>query len=109
MNFAALALAEALTLGTKVVTQHRAEYEVLLGRQLIERTRHDEADGVETFLTAEIEIEVVLARRLQHILDVLALQTLCGILFIFLRTGEQNHLANTFLVFVDVVHQHFHL
>ena len=109
MNFAALALAEALALGTEVVTQHRAEYEVLLGRQLIERTRHDEADSVETFLTAEIEIEVVLARRLQHILDVLALQTLCGILFIFLRTGEQNHLANTFLVFVDVVHQHFHL
>ena len=109
MNFAALALAEALALGTKVVTQHRAEYEVLLGRQFIERTRHDEADGVETFLTAEIEIEVVLARRLQHILDVLALQTLCGILFIFLRTGEKNHLANTFLVFVDVVHQHFHL
>ena len=109
MNFAALALAEALALGTKVVTQHRAEYEILLGRQLVERTRHDEADGVETLLTAEIEIEVVLARRLQHILDVLALQTLCGILFIFLRTGEKNHLANTFLVFVDVVHQHFHL
>lgn len=109
MNFAALALAEALALGTKVVTQHRAEYEVLLGRQLIERTRHDEADGVETLLTAEIEIEVVLARRLQHILDMLALQALRGILFIFLRTGEQNHLANTFLVFVDVVHQHFHL
>jgi hypothetical protein len=39
----------------------------------------------------------------------LALQALRGILFISLRAGGQNHLTNTFLLFVDVVHQHFHL
>ena len=69
MNFAALALAVALALGTKVVTQHRAKYEILLGRQLVERTRHDEADGVETLLAAEIDVDILLASGLHHVVD----------------------------------------
>jgi hypothetical protein len=33
-------------LGAEVVAEHRAEDEVLLGRQLVQWARHDEPDGI---------------------------------------------------------------
>ena len=53
-----------LTLCTEVIAQHRTEDEVFFGRQLVERTCDNETNRIETFLTANIEIQVVLASRL---------------------------------------------
>ena len=55
-----LALTVAFALGTDVITKHRTEDKVFLGRQLIERTGDEHADGSETFLTAKVDIDVSL-------------------------------------------------
>ena len=54
----------ALTLCTKVIAQHRTKNKVLLRRQLVEWTGDYEANGIEAFLTTNIEIQIVLASRL---------------------------------------------
>ena len=64
--FAALTLSFtiALTLCTEVIAQHGAQDKVLLGCQFVERTGYNEANGVETFLASNVEIQVVFAGRL---------------------------------------------
>ena len=112
MAFIALALTrrlsftESLTLCTEVIAQHRTQDEVLLGSQFVERTGDDEANGVETFLAPDIEVQVVLARRLKHKVHVLTAKPFGGTGFILFRTGEQHHLAHPLLEFVDVVRKH---
>ena len=49
-----LALTTSLALGANVIAQHRAEHEVLLGSEQIERTCHNHAYGVEALLAAEV-------------------------------------------------------
>ena len=106
---ATLALTVALALCAEVVAKHGTQDEVFLGGELVERTVDDETDGIETLATTKIEVEGVLACGLKNVGDVLMLQALGGILLVTLVHGEQHHLANTFLVFVDVIHQHLHV
>ena len=54
----------ALTLCTEVIAQHRTENKVLLRRQFVERTGDNEANGIETFLATNVEIQIVFASRL---------------------------------------------
>ena len=96
----------ALTLCTEVIAQHRAEDKVLFWRQFVERTGDNEADGIETFLATNIEIQVVFACRLYHEIHVLTAKPFGGVGFILLRTSEQHHLAPTFLEFVDMVRKY---
>ena len=73
---ATLAFTESLALCAKVITKHRAQYKVLFWRKLVKRTSNNQPDGIETFLTAEIEVEVVLTRRLHHEIDILSAESL---------------------------------
>ena len=77
----------------EVVTQHGTKDEVLLGRELVERAGDDEANGIETLLAANIEIEVVLACGLQHEVHVLTAKAARGAGLVLLGTGEQHHLV----------------
>ena len=86
--FAAFTFTIALTLCTEIIAQHRAEDKILLGRQFVERTCDNEANGVETFLATNIEIQVVLARRLKNKVHVLTAKSFGGTSLILLRTGE---------------------
>ena len=54
----------AFTLCTEVIAQHRTENKILLRRQFIERTGDNEANGIETFLATNVEIQIVFASRL---------------------------------------------
>ena len=67
------ALTIALTLTTDVITEHGSEDEIFLGRKFIQGTSDDEADGLQTFWSSEIDIQVLTTRRLQHIGDALTL------------------------------------
>ena len=78
----------ALTLCTDVVAEHGSKDEVLFGRQFVERTGDNETYRVETFLAANIEVEVVLARRLQNEVHVLTAQAFLSTVFILLGTCE---------------------
>ena len=54
----------AFTLCTEVIAQHRTENKILLRRQFIEWTGDNEANGIEAFLTTNVEIQIVFASRL---------------------------------------------
>ena len=68
----ALAFTVSLTLGTDVVAKHSPKDEVLFGRQLIQRTGDKQADGVETLLATKIDVDILLACGLHHVVDGLA-------------------------------------
>ena len=68
------------TLCTDVVAKHGSEDEVLFGRQLIERTRNEQTDGIETFATTEIDVHVLFASWLHYVVYRLAAQTMAGYL-----------------------------
>ena len=75
-----LAFAVSLALGADVVAKHGSEDEVLFGRQLIEWTSNEQTDGIETFATTEIDIHVLFASALHHVVYRLAAQTMAGYL-----------------------------
>lgn len=81
---ASLALAIALTLCTKVISEHRAEDEVFFRCELVKRAGYNQADGVETFLASEVEVDVVPACRLHYIVNVLPAEPLCNKWLVFL-------------------------
>ena len=99
-----LSLAIALTLGTNVIAEHGAENEVFFGSELIERAVDHHPDGFETLLLAEKEIEAFIAHGLDDVGDACMLQTGTGIGLIALVEGEEHHVADSFLEFVDMVH-----
>jgi len=103
-----LALTISFALCTEVVAEHGTEDKVLFGCELVQRTGDDEPYGLQTLAPSEVHIQVLLACGLQHVGDALALQSLYGLLTIFLITGEQHHLSHALIQFVDVVHQHLH-
>ena len=104
----ALTLAIALTLCTDVVAKHGSEDEVLFGRQLIERTGNEQTDGIETFATTEIDVHVLFASWLHHVVYRLAAQTMAGLLLETAVAGEEYHPSHTFLIFINMVHQYLH-
>ena len=101
-------LAVSLALCTDVVAKHCSEDEVLFGRQLIERTGNEQTDGIETFAATEIDVHVLFASGLHHVVYRLTAQTMTGLLLETAVTGEEYHPTHTFLIFIDVVHQYFH-
>ena len=105
----AATLAVALALHTDVVAQQRAKDEILLRSELVERACDDEAYGVKTFLASEIKVDIVSAYRLHDIVDALTLKSAQGEVSIFFLECEQHHTADTFLVFVNVVHKNLHV
>jgi len=96
-------LAVSLALCTDVVAKHCSEDEVLFGRQLIERTGNEQTDGIETFAATEIDVHVLLASGLHHVVYRLAAQTMAGLLLETAVAGEEYHPAHTFFIFIDVV------
>ena len=95
----------SLALCADVVAEHRTEDEVFLGRQLVKRTGDEQTDGIETLAAAKVDVDVLPAGRLHHIVDRLAAQALGGIRLETAVAREEYHPAHTFLIFVDVVHQ----
>jgi len=70
-----LALAVSFALSANVVAEHCPEDEVLLGCELIQRTSHDEPDGLQTLPSPKVNIYVLLPGRLQNIRNALTLQS----------------------------------
>lgn len=103
-----LALTVSFALCTDIVAEHGTKNEVLLGRQLVERTGDKQTYGIETLPATEIDIYVLLASRLNHVVYRLAGESLAGLLFETTVAGEEYHPAHTFLIFIDMVHQNFH-
>ena len=101
-----LALAVPFALCAEVVAEHGTEDEVLFGREFVQWTRDDEAGSLQTFTSPEINILILSSCRLKQVWDALTLQSLNGLLTILLITGEQHHVAHTFMQLVDVVHQY---
>ena len=101
----ALALAITFTLGADVITEHRTEDEVFLGRQLVKRTVDKQTDGIKTLAAAEVNVDILLAGRLHHVGNCLSAQPSGGKSFVAAVAREENHPAHTFLVFIDVVHK----
>ena len=99
----------AFTLCTDIVAEHGAEDEVLLGRQLVERTGDEQADGIETLAATKVHIDVILACGLQYVVYRLVAQATTCLLLETAVAGEEYHPAYTFLIFVDMIHQHAHL
>ena len=104
-----LALTISLALRADVIAKHCAEHEILFGSEQVERPCHNHAYSVETLLSAEIQIQSIVADRLNDIFDVLAFQSAYGKILVFLVESEEHHLAHSLLVFVDVVHQNLHV
>ena len=103
-----LTFAVSLTLGTDVVAKHGPKDKVLFGSQLIQRTGDEQTDGIETLLATKIDVDILLACGLHHVVDGLAAQTVRGKSLETAVAGEEYHSAHTFLIFVDVVHQYLH-
>lgn len=96
-------LAVSLALYADVITQHCSEHEVLFGAELVQWPSGNEPDGIQAFASAEVNIDVLSAGRLQYVGDALALESFDGLVAVLLGTGEKHHLAHSFLKLVDVV------
>ena len=79
---------------------------ILFGGKLVQRTGDDEPDGLQTFASSEVNIQVLSSGWLQQVRDPLTLQTLDGDFAVLLITREQYHVAHALIQLVDVVHQH---
>ena len=106
IDTSAFSLAVPLALGTDIISEHGAKDKILFGRELVQWAGHDETDGFQAFLAPKIHVQVLLSGRLQQVWNTLTLQPFNGLLTILFITGEQHHVAHTFVQFVDVVHQH---
>ena len=102
-----LTFAVSLTLGADVVAKHSSKDEVLFGSQFIQRTGDKQTDGIEALLATKIDVDILLASGLHHVVDGLAAQTVRGKSLETAVAGEEYHPAHTFFIFIDVVHQNF--
>ena len=100
-----LAFAVTLTLGADVIAKHSSEDEILFGSQLIQWTGDKQADGIEALLATKIDVDILLASGLHHVVDRLAAQPVRGKSLETAVAGEENHPAHTFLIFINMVHQ----
>ena len=107
LSISALAFTVTLALSADVVTEHRTEDKVFLGRQLVERACDEQTDGIQALLPAKIDIDILFASRLHHVVYLLMAQTVGGKLLQPAIAGEEYHPTNTFLIFVNMVHQYF--
>ena len=102
-----LTFAIAFALCAEVVAEHGSQDKILFGGKLVQRTGDDEPDGLQTFASSEVNIQVLSSSWLQQVWDSLTLQTLDGDVAVLLITCEQHHVAHALIQLVDVVHQHF--
>lgn len=100
--------AVTLTLGTDVVAEHGPKDKILFGSQFIQRTGDEQTDGIETLLATKIDVDILFASGLHHVVDGLAAQPVGGKSLETAVAGEEYHPAHTFLVFINVIHQHLH-
>ena len=105
----ALAFTVSLTLGTDVVAKHGSKDEVLFWSEFIQRTGNKQTDGIETLLATKVNVDILLACGLHHIVDGLTAQPIGGKRLETAVAGEEYHPAHTFLIFIDVIHQHLGL
>ena len=101
----ALAFTVSLTLGTDVVAKHSSKDKVLFWSEFIQRTGDKQTDGVETLLATKIDVDILLACGLHHVVDGLAAQSIRGKSLETAIAGEEYHPAHTFLIFIDVIHE----
>ena len=78
----ALTLTVSLTLRADVVAEHSAEHEVFFGREQVERSCHNHAYGVKALLSAEIQVQAIVANGLYDVFYVLAFQSAYGALHV---------------------------
>ena len=109
MTATLLALTVTLTLSAEVIAKHGAKDEIFFGRELVERPVDNHPNGIETLFLAEEEVETVVTYGLDDIGDARMFQTGAGEGLVALIEGEENHVTYSFLEFVDVVHEHFHV
>ena len=93
---------------TDVVAEHGSKDEVLFRCQLIQWTGYKQTDSIETFAATEIDVHVLFASGLHHVVYRLAAQTMAGLLLETAVAGEEYHPSHTFLIFIDMVHQYLH-
>ena len=105
----ALTFTVSLALRADVVAEHRAEHEVFFGREQVERSCLNHAYGVKALLSAELQVQAVVANGLYDVFYVLAFQSAYGKVLVFLVEREEHHTAHSLLVFVDMVHQNLHV
>ena len=63
----------------------------------------------QALLSAEIQVQAVVANGLYDVFYVLAFQSAYGKVLVFLVEREEHHTAHSLLVFVDMVHQNRHV
>lgn len=105
LTLSALPLAVTLALQADVIAKEGTKDEVLLWTKFIERTRHEQPDGINTGFSPEKQVDIAIADVLRHEVDTLKAQTVCYGLFILPVEGVEHHLAHTFLILIDVIHQ----
>lgn len=74
----AAALAVTLALHADVIAEKCAEYEVLLGSELMQRTGDYQAYRIETLAAAEIQVQHVVVDSLHYVVYAIALKTTQG-------------------------------
>ena len=102
-------ITEAFALTTDVIAEESTDDEVMLWRQTCKRLIHDDADSVEALLLTEEYVDVGMPHPLYHVFYTLALEAIHGEVLIAGITGEEDHLPHTFLIFVNMIHQHLHI
>ena len=63
LRYALLPVTVTLTLHTDVITQEGTEDEVLLGRELVQRTGNHKPYGIQALASAEEEVDIVALQR----------------------------------------------
>ena len=102
-----LLVAVAAALVADVVAEHRPEYEVFLGRQLVERAVYEVLYGLYALALAEEEVYAVLAGGLYEERDALAGEPLYGERLVLAVHRVEHHLPYALLQFVDMIEEHF--
>ena len=108
LRYALLPVTVTLTLHTDVITQKGTEDEVLLGRELVQRTGHHKPYGIKALTSAKEEVNIVALQRRDDIVYTLTLQTFNGITHVSLVEGVEHHAAHALLTLIEMVKQYTH-
>ena len=107
--FPLLSLAKTFTLAADVISEKGTYDEVMFWRKTCKRLIYYYADSVKALLPSEEDVDVGITNPLYDILYVLTLKTVdCKVLIAGIA-GEEDHLSHTFLIFINMIHQHLHI
>lgn len=107
--FTLLPVTETFTLATDVIAKQGTYDEIMFWRQTCERLIHDYADSIKALFLAKENVYVGMPYPLYDIFYALTFKSIYGKVLITSITGEENHLSNTFLIFINMIHQHLHI